>query len=84
MLTKGPPLVTVDHGDNDVRQDVGWRSFLMLSLIIDVEEGVADDDRVVGQEARANQLLRILVGEIFSRKFWKERGFSSEACVRSR
>ena len=28
----------------------------MRSLIIDVEEGVADDDRVVGQEARAKQL----------------------------
>ena len=46
----------------------------MRSLIIDVEEGVTDDDRVVGQEARAKQLSRILEGEVFSRKFWKGRG----------
>ena len=36
---------------------------------IDVEEGVTDDDRVVGQEARAKQLSKILAGEVFLRKF---------------
>ena len=50
---------------------------------IDVEEGVADDDRVVGQEARAKQLSRILAREVFSSDLWQE-SFSSEACVRSR
>ena len=29
LLTKGPALVRVDHGDHDVGQDVGWKSFLM-------------------------------------------------------
>ena len=37
---------------------------------IDVEEGVADDDRVVGQEARAKQLSRLLTGEFLSSEFW--------------
>ena len=48
-------------------------------MIIDVEEGVADDDRVVGQEARAKQLPRILAGEIFQVKLASARGdFKSE------
>ena len=29
VADQGPGLVTVDHGDDVVGQDVGWRSFLM-------------------------------------------------------
>ena len=69
----------MDHGGDVVGQDVGWRSFLMRSLIIDVEEGVTDDDRLVRQEVRAKQLSRILTGEIFQVKLASARGdFKSE------